>query len=68
LPKKAHFTVFRSASEEARAKAEQECWDNEGGHMGSMAGGVVSTPGREMPNEAVPSDDANASSKEYYDE
>jgi hypothetical protein len=66
LPKKAHFTVFRSASEETRAKAQQECWDNEGGHMGSMAGVIVSPP--ETPNEAVPSDDANASPKEYYDE
>ena len=36
-PKRASFTVFRSAFEEAEMKAEQENWDNEGGHMSSTA-------------------------------
>jgi hypothetical protein len=53
LPKQTHFSVFQSASEEAEAKAEQESWDNEGGHMSSIVGVVVSTPACEMPYKAV---------------
>jgi hypothetical protein len=49
LPKKAHFSVFRSASEEA----EHESWDNEDEHVNHMDGVVVSTPGRVMPYKAV---------------
>ena len=30
--KRAHFTVFRSALEEAELKAEKDRWGNEGGH------------------------------------
>ena len=44
-PSKApHFSVFRSAVEEAEMKVEQDIWDNEGGHMSSASGRVVRTP------------------------
>jgi hypothetical protein len=33
--------------------AEQDNWDNEGGHMSSLAGRVVRTPGCDMPYKAV---------------
>ena len=51
--KQTHFSVFRSAFEEAEIKAEQENWDNEGGHMSSTAGRVVRTPGCETPYKVV---------------
>jgi hypothetical protein len=38
-------------------KAEQENWDNEGGHMSSTAGRVVRTPGCDMPYKVVLTDD-----------
>jgi len=44
-----HFTPFYSAAEEASANGEQECWENEGGHMSSTCGRVVRTPGAELP-------------------
>jgi len=54
FPSRPSFTVFRSASEEAKMKIEHESWDNEGGHMaGSITGLVVSTPGSEMPYKVV---------------
>lgn len=34
-------------------KAENESWDNEGGHVSHMDGVVVSTPGCVMPFKAV---------------
>jgi len=49
-----HFTAFRSAAEEAATtKAEQESWDNEGGHMSSTAGRIVQTPGSDTPYKVV---------------
>jgi hypothetical protein len=48
-----HFTAFYSAAEEAVAKAEEESWDNEGGHMSSTCGRVVCTPGAKLPYKAV---------------
>jgi hypothetical protein len=54
LPKKkTHFSVFRSASEEAEMTAEHEGWNNEGGQINSLAGVLVSTPGCAMPFKAV---------------
>lgn len=47
------FSVFRSAAEEAATKASQDEWDNEGGHMSSTSGLVVSTPGAELPYKVV---------------
>jgi cold shock CspA family protein len=47
------FSVFRSVAEEAATKAEQDEWDNEGGHMSSTSGLVVSTPGAELPYKVV---------------
>jgi hypothetical protein len=48
------FTAFRSAAEEVDAKRdalkrEEQSWDNEGGHMSSMAGRVVHVSGAELP-------------------
>lgn len=37
-PTRSNFTVFRSASEQAEIKADQENWENEGGHMSFTAG------------------------------
>ena len=44
-----HFTAFYSVAEEATAKAEEESWDNEGGHMSSTCGRIVFVPGAELP-------------------
>ena len=43
------FTAFRSAAEEAELMSDEHSWDNEGGHMSSMAGRVMRTPGAELP-------------------
>ncbi len=59
-PKRLSFTVFRSASEEADMKAEQENWDNEGGHMTSTAGHVVRTPRCVMPYKVALTHDVGA--------
>jgi hypothetical protein len=48
-----HFTVFPTAAEEAAAKAGEAEWDNEGGHMSSTAGRIVSTPGATLPYKVV---------------
>jgi cold shock CspA family protein len=45
------FSVFRSAAEEAATKSAHE-WD-EGGHMSSTSGLVVSTPGAELPYKVI---------------
>jgi len=47
------FSVFRSAAEEAATTSEQHEWDNEGGHMSSTSGLVVSTPGAELPYKVI---------------
>ena len=47
------FSVFRSAAEEGATKAEQHELDNEGGHMSSTSGLVISTPGAELPYKVV---------------
>jgi cold shock CspA family protein len=47
------FTIFRSAAEEAAARAGLEGWDNEGGHMSSTTGMVVSTPNAELPYKVI---------------
>jgi hypothetical protein len=35
------------------AKTEEESWDNEGGHMSSISGRVVCTPGAGLPYKVV---------------
>ena len=50
---KRRFSAFRSAAEEAAAKRQTQNRDNEGGHMSSMAGRVVGTPGSSMPYKAI---------------
>ena len=52
-PKRKSFSMFRSASEEAATKAQQDAWDNEGGHMSSTHGFVVSTPDAELPYKVI---------------
>jgi cold shock CspA family protein len=47
------FTVFRSAAEEIEAQASHDDWDNEGGHMSSTDGHVVSTPGADLPYKVI---------------
>jgi hypothetical protein len=48
-----HFTPFYSVAEEAMAKADEESWDNEGGHMSSTCGRVVCTPAAELPYKVI---------------
>ena len=43
------FTVFRTAAEEAQMKREEQAWENEGGHMSSIAGRVTRVPGAKLP-------------------
>jgi hypothetical protein len=62
LARKTHFTVFRSASEEA----ERESWDNEGGHVNHMDGVVVSMPGGVMPYKAVLTNSAADQSEKCF--
>jgi hypothetical protein len=46
-------TAFGSAPEGAEMKREQQSWENEGGHMSSMAGRVMHFAGAELPFVAV---------------
>ena len=49
-----HFTAFLSAAEETFAACEQqESWDNEGGHLSSLRGRVISTPDALLPYAAI---------------
>jgi hypothetical protein len=48
-PKRKSFTAFRSASEEAETKREEQTWDNEGGHMSSISGRIMHVPDAELP-------------------
>lgn len=43
------FTVFRSAAEEAEMMSDEQNRAHEGGHMSSMAGRVMRTPGAKLP-------------------
>jgi hypothetical protein len=52
-PQPKHFTAFYSVAEEAMATRQEECWDNEGGHMSSTCGRVVCTPDAELPYKVV---------------
>ena len=54
--KRERFTAFRSAAEEARTKREndafrsqEQCWENEGGHMSSTAGRVTRICDADLP-------------------
>ena len=62
MTRKAHFSAFRSASEEA----EHESWHNEGGHVNHMDGVVVSMPGGVMPYKAVLTSSATDQSEECF--
>ena len=48
-----HFTPFRSAGEEIAMKGDEDVWNNEGGHLSSSSGLVVSTPGSDLPYKAI---------------
>ena len=48
-----HFTIFRSAREEADDKSVETGPANEGGHMSCIAGRIVSTSGAQSPFKAV---------------
>jgi hypothetical protein len=48
-----HFTPFYSIAELAMARVEQESWDSEGGHMSSVCGRIVRTPGAGRPYRVV---------------
>ena len=62
-----HFTAFRSAAEEAAmTKAEQDNWDNEGGHMSSTAGRIVRTPKCHMPYKVVLSHDGGGDTERAF--
>jgi hypothetical protein len=54
------FTAFRSAAEEADTKREmdamkrkEQAWENEGGHMSSIAGRVMQVAGSDLPYVAI---------------
>ena len=47
------FSVFRTAAEESATRAEQDAWDNEGGHMSSTRGLIVSTPDAKLPYKVI---------------
>ena len=47
------FSVFRTAAEEVATRSGQDEWDNEGGHMTSTYGHVVSTPDAELPYKVI---------------
>jgi hypothetical protein len=51
--KQSAFTIFRSAAEEAATKARQKERNDEAGHMSSISGLVISTPGAELPYKVV---------------
>jgi cold shock CspA family protein len=56
LPSDKHrttFTILRSAAEELAMKRDVDVWNNEGGHMSSSSGLVVSTPGSALPYKAI---------------
>ena len=52
-PPAQHFTAFYSVAEEAPTTTEEECRDNEGGHMSSTCGRVVCTPGAKLPYKVI---------------
>jgi hypothetical protein len=49
LPTQKFFTAFRSASEEAATKSQQETKAQEGGHMSSTAGRIRRVSGADLP-------------------
>jgi hypothetical protein len=59
-----NFTAFYSAAEEA---SEQESWDNEGGHTGSLRGRVVRTPGARFPYKVVLTHAGHADTARAFD-
>jgi hypothetical protein len=62
-----HFTPFYSVAEEAMAKAEEESWDNEGGHMSSTCGRVVCTPNARFPYKVVLTHHGHADTARAFD-
>jgi hypothetical protein len=45
--------TIRFAAGEAEMKSDEQSWENEGGHMSSMAGRVVRVAGADLPYVAV---------------
>jgi hypothetical protein len=63
-----HFTPFFSAAEETLAAcAQQESWENEGGHMSSLRGRVVRTPNARFPYKVVLTHHGRADSARAFD-
>lgn len=62
-----HFTPFHSAAEELRTASQQESWDNEGGHMSSLRGRVVRTPGARFPYKVVLTHHGSADTARAFD-
>jgi len=60
------FTIFRSAAEEAATKAEHDNWDNEGGHLSSMAGRILQTPDSAVPYKVVLTQDGGKTTEHAF--
>ena len=61
-----HLTPFRSAAEEFAMKRDEDVWNNEGGHMSSASGLVVSTPGSDLPYKAILSHQGRSDSEHAF--
>jgi|tagenome__1003787_1003787.scaffolds.fasta_scaffold20978564_6 hypothetical protein len=49
----AHFTPLRWTAAEASVRDDEDRWNNEGGHITSSSGCVVSTPDSDLPYKAI---------------
>jgi hypothetical protein len=58
--------ALRSAAEAAETKREQQGWENEGGHMSSMAGRVMHVAGAELPFVAVLTHDGSEATEHGF--
>jgi hypothetical protein len=60
------FSAFRSASEEAEMKKEEQHWDNEGGHMSCTSGRIVSVQGSDKPFKVIMSRESGEPSEHLF--
>ena len=60
------FSVFRSAGEEACMKREEQSWENEGGHMSSIAGRVALTNEGELPFKVILTHDGGETTEHAF--
>jgi hypothetical protein len=65
-PKRKCFTIFRSAAEEARLKADEENWDNEGGHMSCTSGRITTARGSDKPFRVIMSREGGEISEHWF--